>query len=106
MQVKTRNTGVSEIPPGAVGLMVPAGLNSAPVKSAEKQPLCGSTGLYVMTTLPKRGRAGIPGRFVRANKSTSAIISRASNSCGDLTVRRAAGMEISAGEVPLLQETQ
>lgn len=85
-------------------MMVSAGFDSAPVKSAGKQPLCKSSGLYVITIiLQKRGRARIPGQFVRVNKSTSLIISLASNSCGDLTVRRVAVIEISSDEVPLPQ---
>lgn len=83
--------------------MVSAGFDAAPVKSAEKQPLCRNTGLYVIIVLQKRGRARIPGRSVCVNKSTSLIISLASNSCGDLTARRVAVIEISSGEVPLPQ---
>lgn len=84
-------------------MMVSAGFNSAPVNSAEKQPLCRSTGLYVIIILQKRGRARISGRFVHVNKSTSLIISHASNSCGDLAASRVAIIEISSDEVPLPQ---
>lgn len=84
-------------------MTVSAGFNSAPVKFAGNPPLCRSTGLYVMIRLQKRGRARIAGRFVCVNKSTSLIISHASNSRGDLTVRRVAITEIDSDEVPLPQ---
>lgn len=53
-QVETQNTGNGQILSTAVGVTVSAGLDSVPVKPAEKQPLYGSAGLYEIIALQKK----------------------------------------------------